>query len=284
MLLIAQISDLHVGFGGDAADERNAVRCSATIDHLLTMKPLPDMVIASGDLTERGDDASYMRLRAMLARLPMPVHLMTGNHDVRAALLRCFPDTPIDDGFVQAVVEVDGRRIILLDTVEEGRAGGGFCARRAAWLAARLDEAPDVPTLIVVHHPPFASGTDWMDATVDARWISRLHSAISAGPQVVALLAGHLHREVVGMFAKRPCIVASSVAPQIALDLRSTDVAIADGRALIVEGPPAFMLHRWTDDGLASHVVRVEAPPVLARFEQPTRGWVDALRLETSSG
>lgn len=52
------------------------------------------------------------------------------------------------DGFVQHAIEDWPLRILILGTLEEGRHGGGFCEVRARWLAERLSEAPERPTLI----------------------------------------------------------------------------------------------------------------------------------------
>ena len=56
----------------------------------LALSPLPDLVLATGDLTDRGLREEYGLLGAILSRLPMPVLLLPGNHDrreeMRAAL------------------------------------------------------------------------------------------------------------------------------------------------------------------------------------------------------
>ena len=82
------------------------------------------------------------------------------------------PRSEIVDGFIQYAIEGFPVRILVLDTLEVGRHGGGFCEVRAAWLRARLDEAPDRPTLIVLHHPPIATGISWMTENPDADWIA----------------------------------------------------------------------------------------------------------------
>lgn len=283
-MLIAQITDLHIGFAGDDPDERNSRRCRQVIACLRALDPLPDLVLVTGDLTERGDRPSYRRLKEMLAELPMPVKLMTGNHDQRAALLEIFPAATVAGGFVQEAVDYDGRRLILLDTLEEGRAGGAFDEPRAAWLIDRLAEAPATPTLVALHHPPFTVGIDWMDPVADAPWVERLGRIIEASPQVIAMIAGHLHRPIAATFAGRPFVVASSVAPQIALDFRRTDTREPDGRPLIVDEPPSFVLHRWSRGGLVSHFVRVEPRPPLARLDGHMVAVIDGLRREGPGG
>jgi Icc protein len=41
----------------------------------------PDLIVATGDLAERGDSASYRRLRAQLLATGLPVFVVPGNHD-----------------------------------------------------------------------------------------------------------------------------------------------------------------------------------------------------------
>lgn len=270
-LLVCQISDLHVGLEGDGPEERCARRARAVIAAVAALDPQPDVVILSGDLTDRGDAGSYRVLRDLLAPLTMPVLPMVGNHDRRAAMLDTFPDTPVEHGFAQSAHALPGpagnHRLLLLDTLDEGRGGGAFCAARAAWLDATLRDAPDTPTLVALHHPPFAVGLDWMDPSADAPWIARLRAVVARHPQIVGLMAGHLHRPVAAVWEGRPCVVASSVAPQLALDLRPTPLDAPDGRPLVVLEPPAYVLHRWRGRALASHFVRVEAAPALVRLD-----------------
>lgn len=267
-MLICQISDLHVGADGDDADERNSVRLRAVIDHVRALDPAPDLIIISGDLTERGDRRSYERLRDMLTSLGTAPLLMVGNHDRRTALLEVFPDTPVADGFVQYVRDWPALRLIVLDTLEEGRAGGSFCATRAAWLTAQLAERSATPTLIALHHPPFPVGIDWMDPPADAAWIERLREHVVANPQIVGMIAGHIHRPVVGAWAGTSCVVASSVAPQLALELRPTPAEEPDGRALVILTPPSFSLHRCDASFMVSHFVRVEPTPAIVRLDE----------------
>ena len=71
-----------------------------------------------------------------------------GNHDSRADLPRAVPRPPATaDGFIQYAIEDHPVRILVLDTLEDRRHGGGFCESRADWLRDRLAEAPDRPTL-----------------------------------------------------------------------------------------------------------------------------------------
>jgi Icc protein len=64
---------------------------------------------------------------------------------------------------LQYAVDLGPVRLVVLDTVvpQEGR--GRLCKHRLRWLDERLAENPQ-PTLIAMHHPPFATGIAHMDA------------------------------------------------------------------------------------------------------------------------
>lgn len=269
--LIAQITDIHVGFApddGSGQDELNLVRLHAVLQRLMDGPNLPDLLVLSGDITDHGDAESFAKTAALLAGGPCPVLPMVGNHDSREGLLGAFPHIrPADDGFLHYVIDAPlGLRIICLDTLEESRHGGAFCEARAAWLAARLAEAPDQPTLIFMHHPPIIAGIDWMDPAPGEGWIARLHAVLEGQKQVQAIHCGHLHRQITTRFAGIPLGVTPSVAPQVAMDLNPIDQNKPDDRELITAEPPTYALHRWDGAALVSHYEPVGDWQVLARF------------------
>lgn len=267
-MLVAQITDIHLGFDPDDPDELNRRRLESALARLADMKPLPDLLIATGDLVDAGDDnVSYPRLREALSGLPFPVHLALGNHDSRGPFRAAFPEVPATDGgFIQYAIEDYPVRILVLDTLEEGRHGGGFCERRAAWLSERLAELPDRPTLIALHHPPIESGLPWMTENPEARWVRRLKAIVAANRNIVGMISGHLHRPVVTSWAGTTLSVCPSTAPQVALDLEGIDPERPDGRAMIVSDPPWFALHVWTGEGVVSHFDTADEHDVIARY------------------
>ena len=58
-MLIAQITDIHLGFEPDSPGEFNRQRLDRVVAELVAMVPRPDMLLATGDLIDRGDRASY---------------------------------------------------------------------------------------------------------------------------------------------------------------------------------------------------------------------------------
>lgn len=266
-MLIAQITDVHLGFEPGNPDELNRGRLDAALRVLGDMVPPPDLLLATGDLADTGDDLdSYTRLKEAVAELPFPVFYALGNHDGRAAFRAAFPDLPMPDGFHQYAIEDHDLRILVLDTLEEGRHGGNFCEIRADWLRARLAEAPDRPTLLVLHHPPIESGLSWMTENPEALWVKRLEAIVSANGNIVAAIAGHLHRPVVTQWAGTTLAICPSTAPQVALDFESIDPEAPDDRPMIVAGPPCFAIHVWNGKSLVTHFDTAGPHDILARY------------------
>src|SRR3974390_3242951 len=126
-MLLAQITDVHLGFDSDAPDEPNTQRLRATLGAIFADGRRPDALLVTGDLSE-GKVASYQRLRSILADLPVPAHVALGNHDDRAAYRSVFPEAADADGFVQYAVEDLPVRLLVLDTLQGGRNGGASWA------------------------------------------------------------------------------------------------------------------------------------------------------------
>ena len=280
-MLIAQITDIHLGFEPNNPAEFNRRRLDQTLRRLREMEPRPDILLATGDLADSGDDSvSYRRLKNILADFPIPVFFCMGNHDSREPFRRYFPAIPQADGFVQYAIEDYAVRLLILDTLEVGRHGGGFCEVRAAWLRDRLDEQPQRPTVLVLHHPPIETGLSWMTENPDADWVLRLRATITARTNIVAMLAGHLHRPITTRWAGTTLMVCPSTAPQVALDLKSIDPDRPDGRPMIVADPPGYALHLWNGEALVSHYNTADEHTVLARYEPALQPLVQMLVAE----
>lgn len=266
-MLIAQITDIHIGFDRGNADEFNMQRLRKVLARIIDSPNKPDLLLMSGDLTEFGDAESYARLAEAVVDLPFPVWAMTGNHDLREPLLAAFPETPSEDGFVHYVLEFPELRLVVLDTLEIGRHGGAFCETRAAWLRRQLDDAPDRPTVIAMHHPPFESGLTWLDGSANEPWMHRFAEAIAGQRQVKAVIAGHLHRTIHTTWNGLSLTVCKSTAPAVALDLTPIDPNVPDGRPLITDELPGYALHRWDGERLVTHFESVGKTQVLARYD-----------------
>lgn len=256
-MIVAQITDLHVRPHGKIAYGRvdsNAM-LAAAVTALETLPRKPDIVIASGDLTDCGLAEEYEVLRTLLAPLSMPVYLVPGNHDRRAELHAEFAADGYlnnDDGFLHYAVDTHPVRLIGLDTVVPGHGQGEMCPARLAWLAARLEEQPDRPTMIFMHHPPFRTGLVDMDS-INCRNGVQMADLLRRYDNVERVVCGHHHRPITTRWAGTIGSVAPSTAHQVTLDL------VPDGSpATFTMEPPGFHLHLWSAEaGLMTHGVVV---------------------------
>jgi 3',5'-cyclic-AMP phosphodiesterase len=167
-MLIAHISDLHVRPRGKAAyrvSETNMF-LERAIDALAALRPRPDLVLISGDLTDCGLPEEYEQLALLLRRLDLPILAVLGNHDRREPYRAAFGErlgAPTSGGFVQFAVAAGPLWIVGLDTVVPGRSEGALCAERLAFVEEALARGVGRPTLIVMHHPPMECGIAHMD-------------------------------------------------------------------------------------------------------------------------
>jgi 3',5'-cyclic AMP phosphodiesterase CpdA len=159
----------------------------------------------------------------------------------------------------------------MCDTLQEGLAGGAFCEQRADWLRRHLQQDPDRPTVIALHHPPITSGVQWMDPAPDEAWIGRLAGVLAGQTQVRGLMCGHLHRALVSRFAGQIVTVASATDIQLTLDLSDIDPEKPDGREILVEEPPGYALHMWRDGQLTTHFCVAGPYPSAVIYKFPFR-------------
>jgi len=255
LMIIAQISDLHIGTEGVLAyDLFDTASCvSRCVEHIGRLRPRPDVVLATGDLVDSGRDEEYKRLREVLAPLAAPVFLIPGNHDDRGALCAEFRDhayLPSRGGPVCYAVEDYAVRLLALDTLVPGEKGGALDAGQLDWVEAQLAAAPQRPTLVFLHHPPFRTGFSRMDDIgLKAASAERLGEIVSRHRQVELVTCGHLHRGMQTRWRGTTASVCPSAAFQFRLRMEPAKLEPA------TDEPPAYQLHCWNGTELVTHTV-----------------------------
>lgn len=248
-MLIAQITDTHIRVPGrltyrrvDCADALR--KCVAEI---LRLDPQPDLIVHTGDLVDFGLPEEYEHFKSIIEPLKTPILAIPGNHDEREAMRAAFAHRGYlpAQGFLHYAVEHGPLRLIGLDTVVPQQSGGAVCADRLAWLDMTLAEKPDVPTLILMHHPPFLTGIVHMD-NIGLQGRDAFAAVMRRHDQVQAILCGHVHRPIFTQVGGRAAMICPSPSHQVALDLRP------DGPSAFRLEPPGYMLHRWQDGRLTS--------------------------------
>ncbi|WP_133479464.1 metallophosphoesterase family protein [Cognatilysobacter segetis] len=199
MRTVVHVSDLHFGRVEPAllAPLRSAIEAAR-----------PDVLVVSGDLTQRARRAQFAEAAAYLDTLPSPRIVVPGNHDVPYYdVLRRFlspldrfrryiTDDPfptyIDDEI--AVVGVNTARSLTFK-------GGRINVEQVREIERRFHGLPEHVTRIVVTHHPFdvPAGGDESDLLGRAP----MAMDVFAKASVDVFLSGHLHHSNTGTTAHR---------------------------------------------------------------------------------
>ena len=156
--LIVQVSDCHL-----PADPNQKYRGINPHQNLKTLteslKALkPDLLLATGDLSEDGSRASYRNLQKILKPIGVPVLALPGNHDDPDLLAEYFPGSPVD---TLEASEHDAWQIIRLNSSlpakPEGRLGESVLSELEVFLTTHQQG----PCLIALHHQPITVGSPW---------------------------------------------------------------------------------------------------------------------------
>ncbi|MEO1622712.1 MAG: phosphodiesterase, partial [Cyanobacteria bacterium J06632_3] len=119
---------------------------------------------------------------------------------------------------------------------------------RLDWLGHQLSLAPDKPTLVFMHHPPFSTGIDLMDG-YGLTGLTNLESIVKKYSCIERIGCGHIHRPIQKRWAGTLAYTVPSPVHQVSLDLTAT----AEAATFTME-PPAYQLHIWNQaSGLISH-------------------------------
>lgn len=248
-LLVAQISDLHVVPSGrlafGAADTGRAL--SRLIASLSDLNPPLDAIIITGDLADNGERESYEILSKALDSLNRPVLIVPGNHDDRALIEEILSGHilkgPNRGPGLSSMADLEGYRLILMDSVFEGSHSGGLAPEALDWLEEALAPCQARPALVAIHHPPFPSGLGLIDEPFVGS--GRLAGIMSRFPGVI-LCCGHLHLPMATWWKGGQAVVCPSV---ISMEL---ELGPAGGGAFSL-GPPAYLLHHLTPNGVNTH-------------------------------
>ncbi|MDP6832465.1 MAG: phosphodiesterase [Alphaproteobacteria bacterium] len=261
-MILVQISDTHIDEPGTLVyghfDTARAL--AKTVEVINTMDPGPDLVLHTGDIASHGSVPRYEAFRDIADLLTAPLALMPGNHDDRDALRQVFGGTPwlpVTDDFLHYVIEEHEVRIICCDSVIAGAVPGEMCGERLAWLDQCLGQAPERPTIVALHHPPFYSGMTGSSAKGLRSGGEELDALLRRHSQVVRLIAGHVHRPISTAFGGTVAFSGPTTCYPFGLDT-------GPERLLnISHEPPAIAVHLWLPDaspagpGLVSHTLPI---------------------------
>lgn len=226
--VLIHVSDPHFLAGGARLGGRYDVEANfgRTLDAIRAVHPHPAAIVITGDLADLGEPDAYRRLRDAVEpvadALDTTVVWVAGNHDERPALRAGLLDLSPTEEPVTGVWDLDGLRLIALDTSVPGWHHGDLDRAQLDWLADLLREPAPHGTLLAMHHPPLPSHLPLFDI-LELRHQDEL-AEIVRGRDVRGILAGHLHYSSHGMFAGVPVSVASATCYTMNVALPAAEV------------------------------------------------------------
>lgn len=232
MTRIVHLTDLHIShpdLGDPALKTDTAGTLRQAIAAINAMEPLPDLVVASGDLTNTGAVSSYALVKEILAELSPPVVLALGNHDKRGPFAEVFETGTGDAPYIHEKT-IGGLHVITLDTLVPGHVAGRIGPDQIAFLDAALAREPSLPKLVVAHHPPRMDGRTLPWASLDKESSQRFGETI-AGRGVVGVLSGHVHLDQVHHWYTVPVITCMGLNSTVDI-LEQRDMRIVEGTSM----------------------------------------------------
>lgn len=187
---IVQISDLHLL---KLRYERNAgVPPALTFQEILndirTLDPEPHAVILSGDISDAFSGESYFLVERMMIPLEIPYYWIPGNHDDVTLMSMMEKQLSVHS---DKVFDYGGRRWVLLNSVVTDEVFGRLNQSQLDLLRKALEESPDTPTMIVMHHQPI-----FVNDRVEDIKLQNDHdffSILDDHSQVQGVFFGHIH-------------------------------------------------------------------------------------------
>jgi 3',5'-cyclic AMP phosphodiesterase CpdA len=199
MRTLVHLSDIHFG----RVDQRLLEPLRLTVEAMQ-----PDVVVVSGDLTQRARSGQFKAARAWLDTLPQPQIVVPGNHDiplynVAARFLtpltkyRRYITANLAPEFIDDEIAVMGLNTARSLTIKDGRVNREQVERLRERMA-KID--PHLTRVVVTHHPFDLPENFDEDDLVDR---APMAMAAFAESGVDLLLAGHLHASHSGSSARR---------------------------------------------------------------------------------
>ncbi len=197
MITILHVSDLHFGPPYLPNVGEALLQAAHAVD--------PDIVVASGDFTQRAKEEQFMEARAFLNRMPaVPTVVVPGNHDVPLYRVaeRIFNPYKHYRAHISEeldhVVSTDDALIVALNSTSPLRhiTNGRIDASQLRFTRDAFDRATDRQVRIVVAHHHFAPAPDYEGGEVMPHGKYAIDAFTES--KVDLILGGHLHRAYIG--------------------------------------------------------------------------------------
>ena len=191
---MVQLSDCHLF--ADTQGKLLGLNTQFSLDKVLELirgeQPSPDLILATGDLSQDASYESYQRLEQALSAFPAPVYWLEGNHDKPAPMLQALDCHR--ERISPCVLEIGNWTIIMLDSTIPGEVPGDLFDEDLKFLDDALANARGEHLMVCLHHHPVPMKCAWLDTQVVGS-AEQFFAVIDRHPRVRAIIWGHVHQE-----------------------------------------------------------------------------------------
>ena len=250
--VLVHISDTHLLDGRRLFGSINSdTPLRRLLERLVASGQQVDALVFTGDLADRAESGAYLRLRELVepfaVQLGAPVVWVMGNHDEREPFSEVLFGGPATAEPQDRVCDLDGLRVIALDTSVPGYHHGELTPAQLEWLGNELASPAPKGTILALHHPPIPTPIELM-GVIELQDQGALARVIE-GTDVRGLLAGHLHYSTFSTFAGVPVSVCAASCYTIdLLGIEGTILSAVPG------GLSASLVHVYPDQLVFSTV------------------------------
>lgn len=193
LLRIIQISDTHLFEDPDKIllGVKTQESFEAVVDLLKSEAGNIDLILHSGDMSQDGSEASYIRIANSFKQFNVPVYCVPGNHDNPKIMAGIYPRGIISN---DRHILLKNWHIILLNSQKPGKVEGHLEQSQLNYMQQCLQAYPEHNAIIVFHHQPVPVGSRWLDNHVVTN-AAEFWKVISMYPKVNIILFGHVHQE-----------------------------------------------------------------------------------------
>lgn len=192
-LKVIQISDPHLC--NSEAGTLLGLNTHASLEAVLSLveqdETVPDLVIATGDISQDRSREAYLDFCRQMDRFDCPVIWLAGNHDDPSLMARIASRPELES----KTLVIDQWKFIFLDTSVSGKVHGELSRQELQLLQSEIDNVTVPNVMVCLHHHPIAIDSRWLDK-IGLRNAEDMFAITDACSELRAIVWGHIHQSI----------------------------------------------------------------------------------------